>query len=81
MQIHFNTFLSFWADTNLFSSNYLKLFYISGTIFDSFTLQKPMQIAWRIGAKGIITQQDLTAVIAFETEDQLIYLTENIYIK
>lgn len=40
-----------------------------------------MQIAWRIGAKGIITQQDLTAVIAFETEDQLIYLTENIYIK
>lgn len=81
MQIHFNTFLSFWADTNLFSSNYLRLFDISGNIFASFTLQKPMQIAWRIGAKGIITQQDLTAVIAFEIEDQLIYLTENIYIK
>lgn len=40
-----------------------------------------MQIARRIGAKGIITRQDLTTVIAFETEDQLIYLTENIYIK
>lgn len=75
MQIHFNTLLSFWADTNLFSSNYLRLFYISGNIFDSFTLQKPMQIACRIGAKGIVTQQDL------ETEDQLIYLTENIYTK
>lgn len=40
-----------------------------------------MQIAWKIGAKGIITQQDLAKVVAFETEDQLIYLTENIYIK
>lgn len=78
MQIHFNTFLSFWADTNLFSNNYLRLFYISGNIFDSFTLQKPVQIAWRIGAKGIITQQD---VMAFETEDKLVYLTVNIYIK
>lgn len=77
----FQHLLSFWVDTNLFSSNYLRLFYISGNIFDSFTLQNPMQIARRIGAKGIITQQDLTTVIAFETEDQLIYLTENIYIE
>lgn len=40
-----------------------------------------MQITWRIGGKGIITQQDLTRVMAFETENKLIYLTVNIYIK
>lgn len=58
-RLDFNSFLSFCADINLFSSNYLILFYISGTFFESFTLQKPTKVAWRVGAEEFITQQDL----------------------